>query len=364
MLAALVAALCASGIATAEVRGLSAALEADRSFVASAEAAVVRLTLTNETDQDLYVPYWQTPLRGVHGNIFDVRLGGKPVAYTGRLYKWGPPQAEDYVRIPAGRQLTAEVDLSRFYDLTRSGEYAIRFEVPVQGALRGTGTKIVDLGPLRRLQSNVLQLAVERDARGRLLQTLAQTAAAEMDNAAEGLEAIPQAYLTPGFVSCTSSRQSTLVSALGNAETIAKRSRDYLNNLPSASRPTDAAYRTWFGAYTSSRYSTVQSHFNNIYSSFNTKTYTLYCDCTSSAYAYVYANQAYRIHLCNAFWNAPMTGIDSKAGTLVHENSHFNVVAGTRDYAYGTSACQSLANSNPSQAVANADSHEYFAETR
>ena len=57
-------------------------------------------------------------------------------------------------------------------------------------------------------------------------------------------------------------------------------------------------------------------------------------------------------------------GIDSKAGTLVHEMSHFNVTAGTSDYAYGTSACQRLASSNPKKAINNADSHEYFAETR
>ncbi|MEO8196116.1 MAG: M35 family metallo-endopeptidase [Thermoanaerobaculia bacterium] len=30
------------------------------------------------------------------------------------------------------------------------------------------------------------------------------------------------------------------------------------------------------------------------------------------------------------------TGTDSKAGTLVHEMSHFNVVASTDDHAYGT----------------------------
>jgi hypothetical protein len=32
--------------------------------------------------------------------------------------------------------------------------------------------------------------------------------------------------------------------------------------------------------------------------------------------------------------------------------------------AYGTTACRSLATSNPDRAVNNADSHEYFAETR
>jgi peptidyl-Lys metalloendopeptidase len=33
-----------------------------------------------------------------------------------------------------------------------------------------------------------------------------------------------------------------------------------------------------------------------------------------------------------------------------------------QDYAYGQSAAKSLATSNPSNAIMNADSHEYFAE--
>ncbi|HSN85774.1 MAG TPA: M35 family metallo-endopeptidase, partial [Thermoanaerobaculia bacterium] len=57
-------------------------------------------------------------------------------------------------------------------------------------------------------------------------------------------------------------------------------------------------------------------------------------------------------------------GTDSKAGTLVHEASHFTVVAGTSDYAYGQTACKNLAISNPTNATRNADNHEYFAETR
>jgi peptidyl-Lys metalloendopeptidase len=76
----------------------------------------------------------------------------------------------------------------------------------------------------------------------------------------------------------------------------------------------------------------------------------------------VYPTQPYKIYVCNAFWSAPTTGTDSKAGTLVHEMSHFNVVAATDDWAYGQSACKSLATSNPSKALDNADSHEYFAE--
>jgi peptidyl-Lys metalloendopeptidase len=79
-------------------------------------------------------------------------------------------------------------------------------------------------------------------------------------------------------------------------------------------------------------------------------------------YAYVYANDPYKIYLCGAFWRAPMRGTDSKGGTLVHEMSHFTVVAGTSDWAYGQSAARNLADSNPKRAIDNADSHEYFAE--
>ncbi|KAG8682406.1 hypothetical protein FRC08_014982, partial [Ceratobasidium sp. 394] len=56
------------------------------------------------------------------------------------------------------------------------------------------------------------------------------------------------------------------------------------------------------------------------------------------------------------------TGTDSKAGTIIHEQSHFTVNGGTHDYAYGQSAAKSLAISNPARAIMNADSHEYFAE--
>ncbi len=352
-----VAALCGASAVSAAPSGLSASLEADQAFLTGADAAVVRVTLRNASSQDLYVPFWQTAVRGVHGNIFDVRVDGRSVAYVGRLYKWATPKAEDFVRVQAGREVSADVDLSRYYDMTRTGEYTVRYRATVQDALRGTGTNLADAAGVREVASNTLVLGIERDERGRFLQNLAQS----QD---DGIGSATGEYLSPGFVSCVSTRQTTLVSALSSAESMSLTARNYLNNLPPASQPTDSAYKTWFGAYTSARYSTVQSHFNSIYSAFNTKAVTFYCDCTSSAYAYVYTNQPYQIHLCNAFWNAPLTGIDSKAGTLIHEISHFTVVAGTQDYAYGTSACRDLAIKKPDRAVNNADSHEYFAETR
>lgn len=62
------------------------------------------------------------------------------------------------------------------------------------------------------------------------------------------------------------------------------------------------------------------------------------------------------------FWSTTATGTDSRAGTLVHEVSHWNVNGGTRDSVYGQSGAKNLASSNPARAVMNADNHEYFAE--
>jgi peptidyl-Lys metalloendopeptidase len=76
----------------------------------------------------------------------------------------------------------------------------------------------------------------------------------------------------------------------------------------------------------------------------------------------VYPTQPYKIYVCKAFWSAPLTGTDSKGGTLLHEMSHFDVVAGTDDNVYGQAGAANLAITNPDAAVQNADSHEYFGE--
>ena len=89
---------------------------------------------------------------------------------------------------------------------------------------------------------------------------------------------------------------------------------------------------------------------------------TINCGCNQNYYAYVYPTRPYEIFVCRAFWSAPLAGTDSKGGTLVHEMSHFNVVAGTDDIIYGQSGAKSLASSDPNSALNNADNHEYFAE--
>jgi peptidyl-Lys metalloendopeptidase len=139
---------------------------------------------------------------------------------------------------------------------------------------------------------------------------------------------------------------------------MANGSMSHLNGTPG---PT-TRFTTWFGTYSSANWNQVKGQFAKIKDAFDTKPLTLDCSCKKTYYAYVYPNQPYKIYLCKAFWNAPLTGTDSKGGTLVHELSHFDIIAGTDDWAYGQAAAKNLAITDPAKARNNADNHEYFAE--
>ena len=165
------------------------------------------------------------------------------------------------------------------------------------------------------------------------------------------------------FKNCSDGQKADLDEALTKAAQIAAGAGLALAITPEAKRSVVPRYKTWFGAYTVSRYATVQTHFDKIQDALANQQITFNCDCTdSNLYAYVYPDQPYEIYLCPAFWTALFEGTDSRSGTLVHESSHFYIVASTDDHAYGQSSCKSLANTNPDDATGNADSHEYFAE--
>ena len=343
--------LCATTVPAAAARpaGLTARLDAE-AFLGLAEHPVVTVTLANPTTADVYLVRWQTPVAGVEADLFEVTRDGEPVAYTGRLVKFARPTAEDYVRIPAGGTLSARVDLAAAYDFTKRGEYTVRYRVSLQDALRdATPAKVADLV---ELASNRAFMAVDRDDR-----------AADF---LKRLRSIPGKAGSTSFAGCSSGEQNALNTARGNATNYSNGSKSYLDgHTASTAGP---RYTTWFGTPTTSLYNTVGDHFDAILGAFQNAAIVFDCGtCKSDPnynnyYAYVYSSQAYKIYLCGAFWSAGATGTDSKAGTLVHEMSHFNVVASTNDNAYGQTACKKLALKNPRKAVDNADSHEYFAE--
>lgn len=300
------------------------------------DPVTVRVTIANPTQRAVRILRWFTPADGVEEPVFAVtRDGVSSVAFTGPHYKRPDITAADYVVLKPGSSQSWDVDLATLYDFSVSGNYTIRYEA-ASANLHSEAANVKQGG---RLTSSEVTFWVE----GRANQTPEFT-----------IEAVNG---TTSFNRCTTTQQADLISARNNASTYAANALSYLNGNNQGAR-----YTTWFGTYTSSRYTTVKSNFSKISTAMDNASVNFDCGCKKTYYAYVYPNQPYNIYLCRAFWSAPMTGTDSKAGTLIHEMSHFTVVAGTDDWVYGQSGAKSLAISDPNKAINNADNHEYFAE--
>jgi peptidyl-Lys metalloendopeptidase len=346
-LRAIVGALLLAGVGSAYAANpLSVELRAQTNKASPGESVV--WSLTNNSDETVHVLRWETPLDGLSRSIFEVSKNGRPVRYMDKLVHWGHPDADDFVKVGPGETISAEVNLAASYEMVDAGSYTVSFEGQLSYVM-ATDEKsghIEDLGA-SQLDADPIELYSMGRSPG-YYQSLG------------ALPATVNRTKAGTYANCSSSQQTSFGSTHNNAKTYSANAAAYLNAGTRGTR-----YTTWFGSYTSSRYNTVKSHFNLINNALISSTITYDCYCTpsaASAYAYVYPSQPYIIHLCNAFWSAPATGTDSKAGTIIHEMSHFTVNGGTKDNAYGQTAAKSLASRTPSKAVANADNHEYFAE--
>ncbi len=294
-------------------------------------------TLKNESEEPVIVLKWGTPFEGEFTrDTFNIVHNGERAPYIGKLVKRLPPEAEDFIQIPAKSERSEIVFLEEGYKIYAPGFYTVQF---AQETLR------VKAAPQKMKSVPVQSSEVEFDI---LFGTT--------EDAATGQSA-PKSK-------CASSLFNAIKSAHGAAKSIASMAKQALHNAPASQCPQARRYVEWFGAYNRPRYSRVTSNFDKIHDALFNKTISADCpgDCPSNVISYVYPSRPYQIYFCDAFFRAPLTGTDSKAGTIIHEVSHFNVVAGTNDVVYGQSGSRSLARNNPNAAITNADSHEYFAE--
>jgi peptidyl-Lys metalloendopeptidase len=134
----------------------------------------------------------------------------------------------------------------------------------------------------------------------------------------------------------------------------------------------------WFGPYSPSRGETLRAGLKAIDRALRDPELTLVCPapgedgCSFGTYANVFPDRPYVINLCASFFGQPtMAGVrtasaafdsGTREGTLIHEVSHFLVVAGTDDHCYGREVCAEMSKTAPDLALRNADSFQYFAE--
>ncbi len=346
-IAALAMAVCVG--AQAASNGIAVSISSDKAALGKSDDVVVTVTLTNTSATPQAVLKWHTPFGGeIEEPLFDIRRDGAKVAYLGARYKRPAPTAADYYVLEPGASRSARVELSSLYEMSVTGDYTIRYDTQsltlFDPHVNGRGTVAQRVGELK---SQPLTLFIDaRLPRGAVVAPMS----------APAFDAARGASLS--FAKCSASQQSALTTALAAGRAMADDGDRYLM----ARKLLGPRYTNWFGADDPARMSTVRANFAAIKDAFATRPVSVDCSCNKPYFAYVYPTRPYAIYVCRAFWTAPMSGTDSKGGTLLHEMSHFNVVAATDDWVYGQEGAASLAISDPAKAVNNADSHEYFGE--
>ena len=323
---------------TAHGATATASLTASTTKVGADAGVLAQVTLANPTDATVRVLSWETPADGLTAPLFDVTRDGEPVAYTGILAKRAAPTPADYIALAPGEQRTYTVNLAQSYSFDTTGTYVIRYAT-TDAALYLTSASTKRAGTLTSGTTTV-------DVVGR----------PDPAPPAPSLEAASVEY-----TGCSGTQQTGLISAVAGALAYTQNASTYFSDNRAGAR-----YRLWFGTYDAARWGTVENHFAAMNTALGTAALQFTCNdpCSTdlTVYAFVISSAPYRVYLCGAFWGAPDTGTDSRAGTLVHELSHFTVLAGTTDHVYGTIGAKNLAVSNPEQAIENADNYEYFAE--
>ena len=334
----------ASGFAYAHALpdGVTVSIQPVKNNLSADDKVLIKLTYTNHGAEEVRLLKWATGLEGrIDEDILSIWFEEQELEYRGRHFKRAAPTAQDYVVLSEGQYVSKTVDLQLSYEIELAGSYRINWRADLELA------------------------ANEQTSR----QVLAQkgTNLVLLDNIyLQPLSGITSQ--TPTYQNCSIDQAAEIRASVVVAESYARTARDSLSGAPLSKRPTARRYKEWFGNYDAGRWAIVQNHFNQIYSALATRTINFDCGCNLGYYAYVTKSDHYNITVCNAFWSASRTGTDSKAGTIIHELSHFTVVANTDDIEdssgtyYGQSRSRLLAIIDPSSAIRHADGHEYFAE--
>lgn len=108
------------------------------SRVTAGEGVTLSLRLSNPGSVAAAFLVWGTPFEGMWtGPSVTIERDGSPLEYRGPMVKRGAPAAEEYLRIPAGGHVDAELPLHEAFDLTVPGRYRIVPRFVLADVVRG-----------------------------------------------------------------------------------------------------------------------------------------------------------------------------------------------------------------------------------
>ena len=311
---------------------------------------------TNNAQEDYYLLKRNTPLEGLISPCITISREGNPLEYEGIIVHRDAPNQEDFVLVKSGETVSASVKLNDAFIFNSDGHYTIAYNTPLKCVSK-------DNMNAQSEGAKMSEVAVEESTTLLMDNTVllsrpdTQEEEEDEDQADETSDKVEvESCSSARFISGSSTqRRHILLAHKRICNKFARAYRQVGNN---------AHYRRWFGAYTSSRANIVKRVIAACYWGVrrNTVTYSINPSrCRSNWNAFTYKGSK-TVYLCPAFHRKGIycvrSGAPTKEGILMHEWTH--AFGRTSDHAYGASANQNLARTNPGRAVYNADSYEYF----
>src|SRR5688500_4318104 len=100
---------------------VSVKISVGQAAVPAGDSPFVTVTFTNTARHAVKLLAWYTAAEEIEDDLFEITLEGKTVEYIGPHYKRATPQKEDFIVLAPGKSLTRDVNLSNFYDLSKTG---------------------------------------------------------------------------------------------------------------------------------------------------------------------------------------------------------------------------------------------------
>jgi len=271
---------------------------------------------------------------------FAVFKNGLQLDYKGPVALRMEPKLDAYLKFEAMQTLSVIVDLTLAFDIPAEGIYHVQMIANVVD--HGEESEI-----LTRPFSNSSSIIVESNSLSIQVRMISSVVVRS-----------PISPLANTFEQCTNPQINTISGAWTQFGVACTMAADRVTQNPQNA----ALYRTWFGAYLASRFTTVQSCLNNLRSDSRGNGHKFRCAaplCSGGVIAYVYGNDPSTIYICSGYFNlSPRDHIF----VITHEVAHFQVICGAGDVVYGRSGSQNLANTDPARAVRNSDNFRYYSE--
>jgi hypothetical protein len=335
-------------------------------------SSVVRVDIENTGDEDVTLLLWDTPFAQAAGRLpkplFEVSdASGERARYTGRWVNVGRLHAEDFVVLHPGDVRSADVDLLPEYDYGNGGAFAVRYVLSLD---REPDPSVTSADQYVAFRHNTLKEVTSNDTIILVNGPVRRIAADTGDE-------------------CTQEQRDTIFAASGRAFDRSYAADGHMYDRYKDVKGADGKYHPvfqphpryerWFGEHDDSHmpdqdgwlesdnghaYKTTRLLWNRILGGPGRKL-TPKCGCPGyppTTPAWAEADSPYVVHFCDLFFKLPETGWPaSRAGTIVHEYSHFNSgYEGTQDYVYGVRQVEELAKTDRWKAVRNADSFEFY----